>query len=49
MVEVSEFPELAARYQVAGVPKTMIDGGHGLLGSQPELEVARAVVRALGR
>ncbi len=36
MVEATEFPELANKYAVYGVPKTMINGGHGIEGAVPE-------------
>ena len=35
-VEISEFPELGARYRVMGVPKTMINGKEGIDGALPE-------------
>ena len=35
-VEVTEFPDLARRYCVTGVPKTVVDGGIEILGALPE-------------
>jgi predicted DsbA family dithiol-disulfide isomerase len=35
-VEVTEFPDLARRYQVNGVPKTVVDNGVEILGALPE-------------
>lgn len=35
-IEVTEFPDLAARYQVSGVPKTVVNGTIELLGVQSE-------------
>ena len=35
-IEVTEFPDLAARYQGAGVPKTVVNGTIELLGVQSE-------------
>jgi hypothetical protein len=49
MVEVSEFPQLAVRYQVQGVPKTVINETHGFVGALPELKVAQEVLRAIGK
>jgi len=47
MVEAGEFPELAQKYQVTGVPKTMINGTHSFTGALPApaayLEVIKAV------
>lgn len=49
MVEVSEFPHLAVKYEVQGVPKTIINEDHHLVGARPPMEVARAVLKALGK
>ena len=35
-VEATEFPDLARRYRVTGVPKTVIDEGIEILGALPE-------------
>jgi predicted DsbA family dithiol-disulfide isomerase len=48
MVEVSEFPHLAVKYNVQGVPKTVINETHDFLGVQPETKVLRAIQNALG-
>lgn len=49
MVETAEFPHLAVKYDVQGVPKTIINETHSVLGAQPELLVAREVLKALGK
>ena len=49
MVEVSEFPQLAVRYQVQGVPKTIINDTHGFAGAMPELKVAQEILKAIGK
>lgn len=36
VVEVSEFPDLAQRYMVRGVPKTVINDDVEFLGNVPE-------------
>jgi Thioredoxin domain len=36
VVEVSEFPDLAQRYMVRGVPKTVINDSIEFLGNVPE-------------
>lgn len=36
VVEATEFPELVRRYQVTGVPKTVVDDRIEILGAQPE-------------
>jgi predicted DsbA family dithiol-disulfide isomerase len=35
-VEVTEFPDLARRYQINGVPKTVVDETVEILGALPE-------------
>jgi len=49
MVEVSEFPHLAVKYNVQGVPNTIINETQSVVGAQPEMEVIRAVLRAIGK
>jgi glutaredoxin-like protein len=46
MVEAMEFPELARRNRVRGVPKIVIDGGESFEGAIPERQFVDAVVRA---
>lgn len=47
-VELTEYPELAQKYHVMGVPKTMINGAHGVDGAVPESHLVRAIVEAMG-
>jgi hypothetical protein len=49
MVEVSEFPHLAVKYNVQGVPNTVINEKHSLVGAQPEMEVISAALKAIGK
>jgi predicted DsbA family dithiol-disulfide isomerase len=49
MVEISEFPHLAQKYNVQGVPVTIINETTSLLGMRPEKDVAEAVLKALGK
>lgn len=47
-VEASEFPALAQRYRIAGVPDTIIDGAGGqerVLGGQPDHIFVEAVMK----
>ena len=47
MVEASEFPHLANRYQVSGVPHTVIgDGPQAMIGAYPESAAVEMVVAA---
>jgi predicted DsbA family dithiol-disulfide isomerase len=43
VVEVSEFPDMARRYGVSGVPKTVINDQIELLGAQSEATFVKAV------
>jgi predicted DsbA family dithiol-disulfide isomerase len=49
MVESSEFPFLAVKYNVHGVPHTVINEQHSVVGAEPEMEFARAVLKAIGK
>ena len=46
-VEVSEFPHLAQKYKVMGVPKTVINEAHFLEGAAPEGHFVQKVLEAL--
>jgi glutaredoxin-like protein len=47
MVEAIEFPELAARYQVYGVPRTVINGTVAIEGAAPEGRLLEQLKRAV--
>ena len=48
MVEASEFPELANRFHVSGVPQTTINAGAGtLVGAAGEDQLVAEIIRAL--
>ena len=46
MVEASEFQELAAKYEVSGVPQVVFNEGVSLVGAQPESAMLKAVLQA---
>ena len=46
-VEASEFPDLVQRYQVSGVPKTIVNDRVEFVGAQPEGRFLDHVLRAL--
>jgi glutaredoxin-like protein len=48
MVMAGEFPDLAQRYGVMAVPKTVINGTHAFEGAVPDEDVVRAVLEAVG-
>ncbi len=47
VVEVSEFIDLAQRYQVQGVPKTVINDRIEVLGAVPEPRFVQEVLKAI--
>ena len=48
VIEANEFPELSQRFQVMGVPKTVINAAQEIVGAQPEARVLAAIRVALG-
>ncbi len=47
-VEATEFPDLAQKYRVTGVPKTVVDETTEILGALPEDAFVRGIVQANG-
>lgn len=47
MIEVSEFPEMAQRYHIYGVPKTVINDQVEFEGGVPEQVFVRQVLSAV--
>ena len=48
VIEANEFPELSERFNVMGVPKTVVNGVQELVGAQPEARLLAAIRAALG-
>ena len=46
-VEASEFPDLVQRYQISGVPKTVVNDRVEFVGAQPEGRFLDHVLRAV--
>jgi glutaredoxin-like protein len=46
MVETSEFPHLVQKYQVMGVPKTVVNGEFSVLGAVPEEKLLEEITKA---
>jgi len=46
LVEVTEFPSLAQRYQVRAVPRTVVNESGSIAGAIPEAEFVKAVIAA---
>ena len=49
LVEVTEFPHLAQRYQVRAVPRTVVNDNASIEGALPESEFVKAVVAAASK
>lgn len=47
MVESSEFPELVKKYEVTGVPRTVINGTHSFVGAQPAPAIYLEIIKAM--
>ena len=47
MVESSEFPELVRKYQVTGVPRTLINGAHPFDGALPAAAAYLEIIKAM--
>jgi hypothetical protein len=47
VIEANEFPDLSRRFNVMGVPKTVINDAHELIGAQPEARLMGAIRAAL--
>jgi predicted DsbA family dithiol-disulfide isomerase len=47
-VEATEFPDLAQRYMVMAVPKTVVNDRVSFEGALPEAQFVDAVLRAVG-
>ncbi len=47
MVEASEFPHLAQKYHVMGVPRTVINGEHHVEGRVPEAILLEKLFEAI--
>ena len=46
LLEVTEFPSLAQRYQVRAVPRTVVNESGSIAGALPEAEFVKAVIAA---
>ena len=47
VIEAMEFPDMARRYSVRGVPKIVINDKVEFVGAQPESEFVRYITEAL--
>ena len=49
VIECQEFPEVARRYQVMGVPKTVINDRAEFVGAVPDEVFVNAILETLGK
>lgn len=49
VIEATEFPELADRYQVMAVPKIVVNDRVEFVGALPEQQFVQQVLRAIQR
>lgn len=49
MIDGGEFSFLVNKYNVQGVPHTVINEKESIVGAQPEIEFARAILKAIGK
>jgi predicted DsbA family dithiol-disulfide isomerase len=49
MVELTEFPHFAVKYNVQGVPKIIINEKHTIEGSVDDREFVREILKAIGK
>jgi glutaredoxin-like protein len=49
MVELAEFPHLAVKYNVQGVPKIIINEKESVTGALPDMDFAKTVLKVLGK
>jgi predicted DsbA family dithiol-disulfide isomerase len=47
MVETTEFPHLVQKYQVMGVPKTVINEDHFVVGAFPKEKMLEEIMKAV--
>jgi predicted DsbA family dithiol-disulfide isomerase len=49
MIEGSEFPYLVNKYNVQGVPHTVINEDYPLAGAPSEMEFVQEILKAIGK
>ena len=49
MIDGGEFSFLVNKYSVHGVPHTVINEKESIVGAQPEMEFAKAILKAIGK
>jgi len=49
MVELAEFPDIAGKYNIQGVPKIIINDTHVVVGEMPEADFAQEILKAVDK
>lgn len=49
MVEIAEFPHIAVKYGVQGVPKIIINEEHSVEGLPPDMDLVKKILNAIGK
>ena len=49
MIEGTEFSFLVVKYNVHGVPHTVINEEHSIVGAPSEMEFVHAILKAIGK
>jgi predicted DsbA family dithiol-disulfide isomerase len=49
MIDGGEFSFLVNKYNVQGVPHTVINEKDSIVGGKPEMEFAKAILKAIGK
>jgi len=47
MVELAEFPDIAEKYNIQGVPRIVINDTHVIVGEMPEADFAQEILKAV--
>jgi predicted DsbA family dithiol-disulfide isomerase len=49
MVEIAEFPHIAVKYGVQGVPKIIINEEHSIEGLPPDTDFVGKILKTIGK
>jgi len=49
MVEIAEFPHIAVKYCVQGVPRIIINEEHSIEGLPPDIDFIKKILKAIGK
>jgi len=49
MVELAEFPDIAEKYNIQGVPRIVINDTQVIVGEMPEADFAQEILKAVGK